>query len=320
MLPAPPRAGLTVVVPCLNEGPNVHRAYTEITTALKEFDSLEILLVDDGSTDDTLARIKALASADRRVRYLSLTRNFGLEAAQAAGFAYASQPWIAQLECDLQNPPSEIPKLLDVAAEGYEVVFGIRAGRRDPRWRRWGSRCQQLIARRVLGIDIPPGASTFRVLRSGVAKTLAGLRLGHPYTIAMIPMVGARYACVPTEHRPRSDGRSRWRLSRLVGHSFELFIGYSWRPLAFSYLVGAVGLPVAVVLAALAVAGLATPNAVSIAALLMAATTLATVALVGRYLHRLMMDQRPSRPYYIREANLPVRQEDLLDAAPGSSA
>jgi glycosyltransferase involved in cell wall biosynthesis len=312
MPPAHPRAGLTVVVPCLNEGQNINRAYSEITTALKEFDSLEILLVDDGSTDDTLAQIKKLAAADRRVRYLSLTRNFGLEAAQAAGYIYASQPWVTQIECDLQNPPSEIPKLLDAAADGYEVVFGIRVARQDPLWRQWGSRCQQWIARRVLGIDIPRGASTFRVMRSGVAKTLAGLRLGHPYTIAMVPMVGARYTCVPTEHR-RRDGRSRWRLSRLVGHSFELFIGYSWRPLVFCYLLGAVCLPAAVVLAVLALTGLATSNAVSIGALLMAATTLAAVALVGRYLQRLMLDQRRSRPYYIREANLPVRREDLLD-------
>lgn len=308
-----PRSGLTVVVPCLNEAGAVRRAYAEIAAELDDIDDLEILLVDDGSTDDTLTQIKELAAADPRVRYLSLSRNFGLEAAQAAGFCYATRPWVAQLDCDLQNPPSEVRRLLAAAADGYDVVFGIRQTRHDPWWRRWASAGQHLLARRALGIALPPGASTFRVIRAGVAKTLAEMRLGHPYLIAMVPMVGARYACIPTEHRGRTGGRSRWRLSRLVGHSFELFFGYSWRPLNASYLVSVLGAAVAVLVAGLAAAGLLGATAASTGALVLAAVTLVSVALVGRYLQRLMLDQRRSRPYYIREANLPVCREDRLD-------
>src|SRR4051794_5876494 len=105
---APVGGGLTVVLPCFNEGAGIRRTYTEICTALAGIDDLEILLIDDGSRDDTLAVLRSLAAADARVRYLSLSRNFGLAAATSAGFRYASKPWIAQIDADLQNPPEEI--------------------------------------------------------------------------------------------------------------------------------------------------------------------------------------------------------------------
>lgn len=304
--------GLTVVLPCYNEGARVDQAYGVITAALGTIDDLELLVVDDGSSDDTLDRIRALAAADPRVRYLSFTRNFGLEAAHAAGYAYAAQPWCVQLDADLQSPPEETWQLLAKAAEGYDVVFGIRQHRRDPWLRRLGSSGTHWIARRLLGIDMPAGASTFRVIRTPVARRLVGLRLGAPYFVAMVPLVGARYACVPTRHQ-RRPGRSKWRPARLVGHSFELFFGFSWRPLNAVYALAAIGLvSCAAGLVALA-AGAATAAAVT--ALTTSALIVLAVALSARYLQRLMLDSRRIQPYYIREANVPLRPEDTLDDA-----
>jgi biotin carboxylase len=307
-------SGLTVVVPCLNESGTLQRMYDEVTTALAHIDDLELLLVDDGSTDDTLARMRALAGADPRVRYLSLTRNGGLEAAQSAGFRYASKPWTAQIDCDLQFPPSEIPKLLERAAEGYDLVLGVRQRRQDPRWRRWGSTAQHWVARRVFGIEMPAGASSFRVVRTAVARTISELRLGTPYFLATAPRIGARYTTVPVAHHRRVGGGSRFRVTRLFGHSFELLFGHSLRPLNASYLLATLGVVAALALAVLGVAGVAGPAVLGVGAVLVAAATMAVVALVGRYLHRLLLDQQRPRPYYIREANVPLRPEDRIDA------
>ncbi len=304
--------GLSVIVPCFNEADGLEQAYREVTDALADVADLEILLIDDGSTDDTLARMRALAASDRRVHYVSFTRNYGLAAATTAGFSYASRPWIAQVDADLQNPPSEIWKLLAKAAEGYDVVFGVRTDRQDRLLRRWGSSAQQWFARRVLGIEVPPGASSFRVLRAGVARTLADLRLGGPYFIAMVPMLGARYACVPTDHRPRPD-RSRFRAAQLVGHTFELFFGYSWRPLNASYLIAVAGATLAVGLSALTAAGVLGLAAATAGLLAVSAAVLAALGLVSRYLHRMMLDQKPTRTFYVREANIPVRSRDRVD-------
>lgn len=300
--------GLTVLVPCFNEGAQVEVAHRELVAALSELDELEILFVDDGSTDDSLDRIRRLSEADQRVHYLSFTRNFGIDAVMAAGFRYASQPWTVQCDADLQVPPEEIWTLLAKAAEGYDVVFGERRNRRDPLVRRLGSAGLHWAARRVFRIDMPRGASTFRVVRTGVARTITELRL--PWFIPAVPLVGARYTSTPVSHRERTAGRSKLRLGRLAGHSFELFFGFSLRPLNAVYAVAALGAATALVLAVLGEGPV-----VDGAQLVVSGLTLAALALVGRYLHRLTRDTRRLPAYYVREANVPVRPEDLLDAA-----
>ncbi|MDF2704742.1 glycosyltransferase family 2 protein [Nonomuraea muscovyensis] len=300
--------GLTVLVPCYNEGAQVETAHAELVRALDEVGELEILFVDDGSTDDSLDRIRRLAGTDPRVRYLSFTRNFGYDAVMAAGFRYAGRPWTVQCDADLQVPPEEIWSLLATAAEGYDVVFGERRGRRDPLVRRVGSAGLHWAARRVFGIDMPRGASTFRLVRTAVARTITDLRL--PWFIPAVPLVGARYAVTPVAHRPRTAGRSKLRLVRLAGHAFELFFGFSWRPLTLSYAMAAAGGVVAVLLAVLALAGRA-PFLVS-AQLLLSALTLAAVALLGRYVQRSLRESDRLPRYLVREANVPLLPEDTL--------
>lgn len=302
--------GLTAVLPCYNEGAQVDRAYDTVIKALARLGELELLLIDDGSTDDTLARIKSLAAADERVHYLSFTRNFGLEAAQSAGFRYARHQWSVQLDADLQSPPSEVWRLLAKAAEGYDVVFGVREHRRDPWPRRLGSAGTHWIGHRLLGIELPAGASTFRVVRTAVARTIVQQRAGTPYFIAQLTQAGARYACVPTQHS-RRPGRSKWRPARLVGHSFELFFGYSWRPLNAVFALAALG--VAAALAGLALVATGSHDAVSGLVLAVCALALVSTAVTARYLQRMLLEVRPGRPYYIREANVPLRPEDTLD-------
>lgn len=298
--------GLTVVVPCYREGAQVDRAYQGISEALDGLDGLEMLFVDDGSGDDTLDRLRRLAAADPRVVYLSFTRNFGQAAAIAAGFRYARRPWIAQLDADLQFPPEETWRLLAEAARGYDVVFGVRRNRQDALARRLGAAGHQWIARRLLAIEVPRGASSFRVLRASIARTLAELPMTNSYFAAKVPLVTDRYTTVATEHRPRESGGSRFRPVRLFGHAFELFFGFSWRPLNLAYLLAALGVGLAV---ALPVAGVDP----AVVALSLSALSLTMLALIGRYLHRLMLDASPARPYYIREANIEIRPEDRAD-------
>ncbi|MEU6711326.1 glycosyltransferase [Nonomuraea sp. NPDC046802] len=286
--------GLSVLVPCLNEGIQVEVAYRELTGELAAIEGLEILFVDDGSTDDSLARIRALAEADPRVSYLSFTRNFGIEAVMGAGFRYARRPWIVQCDADLQVPPSQIWRLLDKAVEGYDVVFGRRVRRRDPLIRKIGSAGLHWAARVVFRIEMPEGASTFRLIRTPVARTISELRL--PWFMPAVSLVGARHTAVDVTHRERDSGRSKLRLGRLAGHSFELFFGFSWRPLNALYLMAVLGM-------AAAVLGLEAAH------LLVSAGTLGGMAVVGRYVRRLAP---PPPLFYVRESNLPIRPEDSL--------
>lgn len=306
-------AGLTAVVPCYDEGEQVDRAYAAIRDAFAGVD-LELLFVDDGSKDDTLLRLRRLAATDPRVRYLSLTRNFGQHAAVTAGFRYAGKPWTVQLDADLQFPPEQAWALLDKAAEGYDVVFGVRRERHDPFVRRIGSSGHQWVARRLLGIEVPMGATAFRVVRTAVARTVADLPSRNSYLSARFVMAGARYTTVPTDHRERGSGRSRFRLAGLVGHAFELFFGFSWRLLGLAYVMAALSVGGALAVVVAAAAGAASTLVVAAVALLVAAATGASVAIVGRYLHGRLLDTSAMPLYFVREANVQLRPADTLDA------
>jgi polyisoprenyl-phosphate glycosyltransferase len=305
--------GLTAILPCYNEGAQVDEAYRSVCAELGSIENLELLFIDDGSTDDTLARIKRLASSDPRVHYVSFARNFGLVAAITAGYRYAAQPWSVQLDADLQFPTAETWRLLEVAERGYDVVFGIRRVRNDPLVRRAGAAGTHWVARHWLGIEVPSGASSFRVVRTAVGRTIVNLPTGNAHFVAKAPQIGARYATVPVDHVPRSAGRSKFRFGRLAGDGFELLFGFSWRPLNATYLMAACTAGGALVLAPLGALGLVSPKAVAGAGLLASGTSAAAVAVVGRYLHRRMLDVPPRRSYYVREANIPVAPEDLID-------
>ncbi|MDX3101476.1 glycosyltransferase family 2 protein [Nonomuraea angiospora] len=312
-----PETGLSVIVPCYQEGRQIEAAHAAIVRAFGDVPGLEILFIDDGSTDGTVEHMRELAAADDRVRYLSFTRNFGQAAAITAGFRYASRPWILQLDADLQFPPEEAWILLEEAGNGYDVVFGIRRKRRDPLIRRVGAACHQWVAARLLGIELPRGISSFRVLRTPVARTLAELRMSNSYFAARVPLVTSRYKVVTTAHEGRASGRSHYDFVRLAGHAFELFFGFSWRPLNAVHVLAALGVAAAVAVAAAALMSAATVLGVALAGLGLATLTLVTVAVSARYLQRLLLDNGPLRPYYIAEANLTVSPEDTIDGGAG---
>lgn len=308
-------ASLTALVPCFNEGGQVEAVHAAIDAALSGRTQLEILFVDDGSSDDTLARIRHLAARDPRVRYLSFSRNFGLEAAFSAGFRYARTTWVAQLDADLQSPPAEALRLLAKALEGFDVVYGIRRRRQDPWARRAGSSVQQWLARRVLGIDLVQGASAFRVVRASVARRAVELPLAMPYLLATLPLIGARIATVDVVHAPRTAGRSRWSAWRLVSHSVELFVGFSLRPLAWAYVLAAVGVTVLAGTAAAVAGGGMGPAAGLAVALAGEAVIAALLAVVAGYVHRLVRGAVRPGQFYVREANLAVAPEHSLYGA-----
>ncbi|MCW2875914.1 MAG: Sugar transferase [Sphaerisporangium sp.] len=308
-----PPPGITAMIPCYNEIDCVERAYQEIQAEVGKYDDVELLFIDDGSTDGTLDAIKGFAAVDPRVKYISFARNFGLEAAFSAGFKYASKAWTVQFDADLQSPPHEMHRLVAKAMEGYDVVFAVRENRRDPWYRKLGTWAHQTIARRWLGIELPQGASVFRIVRTSVARKVVDSRLSTPYFIATAPLIGARYTTLPTEHHPRVDGVGKWNLRKLFPHAIELFVGFSFRPLAWLIGLAAAAVAGGGVISALALAGQLSQLAVGLAALVTSLVTLMLLAMVARYLVRVMRVQAIGVPrYQIREANIPIRADEAL--------
>ncbi|HEX6361133.1 glycosyltransferase family 2 protein [Actinophytocola sp.] len=307
----PVSVGMTVVVPCYNEADNVEHAYREIVTALSGHD-LEVLFVDDGSSDGTLACLKDLARTDPRVQYLSFTRNFGFEAAFSAGYRYASRPWILHIDADVQFPVAEAHKLIAAAEQGRDAVFGVRETRYDPLVRRAGARAYHFVARRVLGIEIPPGATTFRLVRTELARAIVDLRLGTPYFLATVPRLTNRYSTVPVAHRARERGASKLNLRWLVGHAMGLFVGFSNRMATVASVLALLAAGLAGLTAVGAGTGLLGSTVVTVALLYVLLTVLCVLAVSVRYLVAVGASQARPALFYIREATIPVDPTDRL--------
>lgn len=308
--PEPTIRGLSVVIPCYNEEAVIEETLDEVLAELGDFD-LEVVCVDDGSRDGTLEILRRRAAADPRIHYLSFTRNFGVEAAFSAGYAYASKPWLVHLDADGQFPPAEVRRMVD-ASDGMDAVFGVRRQRNDPWVRKAGSALNQFVARRLLGIELPARATCFRLVRSDLARAVVDLRLGSPYFLATLPRLTDRYRMIPVEHRPRGDGPARVRVAHLAGQALDLWFAFSRRPAHLAMGLAWLAALLAAVLMVAHTAGALPVVLLEDGLVALAGILLAVVAVLVRYVGVVSANQPRPRQFYIREATMPVRPEDTF--------
>jgi glycosyltransferase involved in cell wall biosynthesis len=256
---------ISVVVPVHEEARTVALLFDELQAALDPLaQPWEAVFVDDGSTDGSFAALTRLHNLHDNVRVVRLRRNFGKAAALAAGFANAEGDVVVTIDADLQDDPAEIPRLLAKLDEGFDLVSGWKAHRRDPITRRALSRIFNWVTGRVSGLrlhDLNCGLKAYR------AEVVQGLRLYgelHRFIPVLAHYRGHRIAELPVNHRPREHGRSRYGVERYLRGFLDLltvsFIGrYRYRPLhLFGGLglgLGALGLAVLVYLTILKIGG-----------------------------------------------------------------
>ncbi len=233
------RLDLSVVIPVLNEEANVEELLERLLRVLTDrTDALEIIFVDDGSTDGTFPLLQRLSREQPCVRVIRFARNYGQEAAVQAGMLRSVGRWVLQTDGDLQNPPEEIPKLLALR-DRYQIVYGARKERRDPIHRVIASKLMVLLMRHVLGIQLPKDVTTFRLIDGDVARFIASLPEKRKFFSALTEWSGARSISVPVAHDARRAGTTKYNLAKLINHTFDLMVGFSVRPLRIIGMTGA---------------------------------------------------------------------------------
>ena len=237
---------LSVIVPVYNEVDNLRPLCERIHTALAEAGrEYEIILVDDGSRDGSSELLAELHAEDATLTVLRFRRNFGQTAALAAGFAHARGAVIVSLDADLQNDPLDIPRLLAKLDEGYDLVNGWRADRRDPFLRRrLPSQIANALIARVTRVKLHDSGCTLKAFRRDVAKGLKLYGEMHRFIPALAADMGARLTEVPVAHHPRTRGTSKYGLTRTLRVVLDLITikflsSYAERP---SHLFGLLGL------------------------------------------------------------------------------
>ncbi|HOP40884.1 MAG TPA: glycosyltransferase family 2 protein [Geobacteraceae bacterium] len=229
---------LSVVVPIFNEEDNISALYGEVRAALDAASvRYELILVDDGSTDGSLNRLREVAAEDSRVKVISFRRNFGQTAAMAAGFNAASGRVVVPLDGDLQNDPADIPKLLAKIDEGFDVVSGWRRERKDAFINRTlPSMLANRFISRMTGIRLHDYGCTLKAYRREVLEGINLYGEMHRFVPALASQFGARVTEIPVGHRPRLHGTSKYGISRTMRVVLDLctvkfLLNYSTKPI-----------------------------------------------------------------------------------------
>ena len=209
------RLELSVVIPVHDEEGNVEPLYESLDRSLQALGrSYEIVVVDDGSRDETFLRLARLAAEDPRLKLVKLRRNYGQTAALAAGFDHARGEIIVPMDGDLQNDPADLGALLEKIDEGYDVVSGWRQSRQDNFSRRLPSRIANWLIGRVTGVRLHDYGCTLKAYRAEVVRETQLYGEMHRFLPALAHQAGARITEVPVAHHPRAAGKSSYGLGR----------------------------------------------------------------------------------------------------------
>ena len=234
----------SAVIPCYNEEENVKDVYDEIMKNEEYFKShdidTEILFVDDGSKDATVAEVKKLIESDKRVHLLSFSRNFGKEAGIFAGLENANGDYVALMDADLQDPPSLLPKMFDeIFNGGYDCVATRRVSRKgEPKIRSFFARMFYRIMRRIAKTDIVDGARDYRLMSRAMVDSIVSMKEYTRFSKGIFGWVGFNTKWLEIENVERRKGETKWSFWGLFKYSLEGIMGFSTAPLAMASILG----------------------------------------------------------------------------------
>lgn len=236
---------LSVVVPVYNEEDNIRILFDEIVAAIDgKFKDFEIIFINDGSSDNSLARLKNINKDDSRARIIDFRKNFGQSTAISAGFDYCKGDIIVTLDGDLQNDPADIPLVAGKVLEGYDIVNGWRKYRKDPLSKKIPSYFGNKLVSFITRVKLHDYGCSLRGFTRDVVKNLTLYGEMHRYVPAIASRMGIRSIEIPVNHRPRQFGKSKYGLSRtfrvvLDLISIKYLLSFSHRPLQ---IFGAMGI------------------------------------------------------------------------------
>lgn len=233
---------LSVVVPAFNEQESIPIFYEEMIKRevglKKEFPELEIeiLFVDDGSKDGTLKEIEALRERDKRVRFISFSRNFGKEAALFAGLEHSKGDYIVTMDADLQDPPALIPDMLKaIKQEGYDSAATRRVSRKgEPPIRSFFARCFYKIINKMSNADIVDGARDFRMMSRKMAEAILDMKEYNRFTKGIYGWIGFKTKWIEYENIERVAGETKWSFFKLFLYAIDGIVGFSTAPLSMA--------------------------------------------------------------------------------------
>ena len=320
---------ISIIVPCYNEQAAIPFFYKEIdriSQVMKEETDFELLFVDDGSKDGTMAVLRELAANDKRVRYVSFSRNFGKEAAMYAGLENARGDLVAILDADLQDPPSLLPEMYaSIKNDGYDSVATRRSTRKgEPKLRSFFARVFYKLMNRISKTELVEGARDFRLMTRQMVDSVLSVCEYNRFTKGIFTWVGYKTRWIKYENVERIAGETKWSFWKLFKYSLECIMAFSTVPLALSSFFGILFSLIAVigivfVIVRQAVWGGSAYGWASTVCIILfvAGIQLFCIGILGQYLAKTYLETK-KRPIYIAKETEKAIRPDNADAAPNS--
>jgi undecaprenyl-phosphate 4-deoxy-4-formamido-L-arabinose transferase len=304
-----PPQRISVVIPVYRSEailPELVRRLESVLGAIAE--NFELILVNDCSPDRSWDVISKLAEQYSWIRPINLMRNYGQHNALLCGIRAARYDVIVTMDDDLQHPPEEIPKLLEVLAGGYDVVYGTPEQEQHGLGRDFASWVTKLALQNVMGAEVARKVSAFRVFRAQVAKAFAHYEGSFVSIDVLLTWGTNRFASTPVKHRPREQGTSGYTVRKLMTHAMNMMTGFSTMPLQMASLIGFVftlfGLAVlAYVVIRYFVHGGSVPGFPFLASIvaIFSGAQLFALGIIGEYLARMHFRSMQKPPYVVRD-------------------
>lgn len=307
---------VSIIVPCYNEEESIPLFYKEIRKVFSKINyKLELIFINDGSKDKTLELIKNLSKKDKEVNYISLSRNFGKEAAMWAGLKHSTGDYITVMDCDLQDPPALIPEMLRlIKEEDYDVVGTRRVTRKgEPPIRSFFARMFYKIINKMSKVEMVDGARDYRMMTRQVVDNLLTLKEYNRYSKGLFSFVGFKTKWLEYENIERVAGETKWSFWKLFLYAIEGIVAFTTAPLTMAATFGILFCLVAfimiiVIIVKTLVYGDHTSGWPSLACIIFMANgiELLCIGVIGEYLSKTYLEVKKRPIYIVKESNMDV--------------
>lgn len=297
---------LSVVVPFFNEVQGIESFHAELLSNLKWIIDVEIIYINDGSTDETLVKIKEIADSSP-IKYISFSRNFGHQAAITAGINYASGDFIVIMDGDGQDPPQLLKELFTKACEGYDVVYAKRKKRDGETWfKKYTAKLFYRILKRITSVEIPVDTGDFRIISRRVKLEFEKMQESNKFIRGMVSWVGFKQTFIEYDRFERQTGETKFKFSKMLNFAVDGLTSFSSLPLKLILYLGVLTSILSFTLILFTLMTFLFGKTVQgwtstqITILFFSGIQLFALGIIGQYLGRIF-DEVRRRPYYIVE-------------------
>jgi len=307
---------ISIIIPCYNEEQAIPYFYKEINKVSKDIKaSFEFIFVNDGSKDNTIGILKKYSKKDKRVKYLNFSRNFGKEAAMYAGLEYSSGDYIAIMDADLQDPPTLLPKMLQILEDkknDYDCVGTRRVTRKgEPPIRSFFARMFYKIINKISKIEMVDGARDYRLMTRQMVNSILELKEYNRYSKGLFQFVGFNTKWLEYENIERVAGETKWSFWRLFIYALEGITAFSTAPLAISSITGIIFCLISFILILIIITktiffGDPTSGWPSLVCIIffVSGIQLFCVGIIGQYLSKTYLESKNRPIYILKDTNI----------------